>query len=659
MRALRTALTVAGLCGLAPTAIQAQSPADILSRFKPILKGVEYDSPATPEEIEACKVERVTGPKGEVIGFAVRDGQGKLLRRFVDTNGKQTQRAGESKPQTHLDQWSYYRDGFEVYREVDTNEDANLDEVRWLNTGGTRIGEIRGGKLAGWRRISAEEASRVLVQGIVTGDVGLLETVMATPAEMEALGLPEELSKRVAAEQSGRVEALKALQKELKGWDGQTAWSRFDGMMPHVIPADAADGLAGDLTLYENAVIFVTPSAKADPRAVAYLHAPEMVRIGETWKFLGLPRAVDPAQPVVAEADQGSLRSAIYGRPDVGAMASEGSTIPPDLMKLLADHDNAMPGAEASTKQAAQWHLDRIEILRKIIAAAKGEEERLTFYKQVIHDLAEAFKSGLYPQGEEVFDKLIAQGGKVGSFAAYRKILAEFDLEADQPDVNLLKVQESTVKKLERFLETYPKADEVPDVLFQIANIHVFNGEEELARKYFARLAEEAPTTDVGKKAAGALRRIDSDGKPLVVSGPTLAGGTASTADAKGKTVLVLFWMSAAEPDRRELNDLLDVYKRYRDKGFDVVSVNLDYERAVVEEFLKGTSLPWPVIFEGGGLDSRLANEFGIINTPTMLLIGPDGKVLSHRINKASEVARFLEKPLAAGSVGIGLEPKR
>jgi thiol-disulfide isomerase/thioredoxin len=656
---MRVALAAAGLCGLGPATIQAQSPADILSRFKPVLKGVEYDIPETPAEIEACKLERVMGPRGEVIGFAVRDGQGKLLRRFVDTNGKLTQRPGESKPQTHLDQWSYYRDGFEVYREIDSNEDANLDEVRWLNQGGTRIGEIRAGKLVGWKRISPEEASRVLVQAIVASDLALLETVMATPAEAESLGLPAEMVRRLADGQANRAEAVQALQRNLKGWDQQTVWSRFDGMMPHAIPEDAAPGLTSELVLYENAVIFVTPSASSDARSVAYLHAPEMIRIGETWKFLGLPRAVDPSQPVLAESDSASLRSLIFGRPDPAALAGDGASIPPDLLKALADHDNAMPGGDASAKELAQWHLDRIEILRKIIAAAKNDDERLTFYKQVIHDLAEAYRSGLYPQGAEVFDKLIAQGGKVGSFAAYRKILAEFDLEADQPDVNLLKVQENTVKKLEAFLEQYPQADEVPDVLFQIANIHVFNGEEEQGRKYFARLVAEAPQTDVGRKAAGALKRIDSDGKPLTISGLTLNGETLSTARLRGKTVLVLFWMSVAEPDRRELSDLLDLYKRYRDKGFEVVTVNLDADRAELDAFLKQTSLPWPVIYEAGGLDSRLANEFGIINTPTMILIGPDGNVLSHRITRASEVARFLEKPLAAGSLGNELEPKR
>lgn len=659
MRAKRMGLLATCLVILIAQRALGQSAADILTRFRPSLKGVEYDAPATQAEIDACKLERVTGSKGEVIGFAVRDGQGKLLRRFIDTNGVATQRDGEARPQTHLDQWSYYRDGFEVYREIDLNEDGSLDEVRWLNAGGTRVGEVKAGRVVAWSRISAEEASKVLVQALVTGDMALLETVMATPAEIKGLALPEELSRNAAESASRRATDVKALLERLKGWDSETAWSRFDGMMPHVIPSDALGSGASEVILYENAVIFVTPSTKVDPRVVSYLHVPEVVRIGNTWKFLSLPRPVDPTQAVVADVEQGSLRSAVYGRTEVASASGEASTVPPELMDKLAQHDASMPGADATAKELAQWHLSRIELLRGIIAAAKSEEEKLSFYKQVIHDLAEAYKSGLYPQGAQVFDRLVAQGGKVGTFAAYRKILAEFDLEADKPGADLMKVQDETLKKLEAFLEKNPKSDEEPDVLFQIANVHMFNGNEQEARTFFARLAQAFPTADVGKKAAGAIRRLDSDGRKLTISGPTLAGGTASTADYAGKSVLVLFWMSAAEPDRREINDLLEVHRKYKDKGFEVLSVNLDYERALLDDYLRSISVPWPIIFEGGGLDSRLANEYGIITTPTMFLLDAEGKVVTHRVNKASEVGKYLEKPLAVNALGLDLDDKK
>ena len=107
------------------------------------------------------------------------------FRRFVITNrGK------------YLNQWSYYQDGFEVYRENDLDGDRTLDECRWLNGGGTRVAVIKSGKIAGWKRLSAEEASKVLAQAFVGSDLGLLESLMATPEELAAAGVPRMWSTR-------------------------------------------------------------------------------------------------------------------------------------------------------------------------------------------------------------------------------------------------------------------------------------------------------------------------------------------------------------------------------------------------------------------------------------------------------------------------------
>ena len=221
--------------------------------------------------------------QGRSIGYALRDGQGKLLRRFVDSNANGV-----------MDQWSYYQDGFEVYRETDLNDDKSLDECRWLNAAGTRIGTVSRGKITGWKRISAEEASKVLVQAIVNFDLPLLGTVLATPEELEALGVPKGEVEQVAAAASKREELVRALVKELSGsgWNKQTTWNRLDGMMPHLIPADAATGPAQDLVLYENAVIFAgPPGGQPAPDKMAFLQVPEMIKIGDTWKFVELPRA--------------------------------------------------------------------------------------------------------------------------------------------------------------------------------------------------------------------------------------------------------------------------------------------------------------------------------------------------------------------------------
>ena len=307
MRSLRYSVAVFGLMAVAaPWSMAADySPKDLL-KFRPTQTGVDYDTPTDAAAIEACKVELVTDAQKRTVGYALRDGQGKLLRRFVITNSGK-----------YLNQWSYYQDGFEVYRENDLDGDRTLDECRWLNGGGTRVAVIKNGKIAGWKRLSAEEASKVLVQAFVGSDLGLLESLMATPEELAAAGVPKDVVDKVTAGAGKRDEAVEALQKSLTGWTAKTVWNRFDGTYPHVIPADPAGGLKKDLVLYENAVIFAGgPAAQASSVKASFLQVPEMIKLGETWKFVELPRAVDPEKPVVASTS--GIRSAIY---DVGPRA--------------------------------------------------------------------------------------------------------------------------------------------------------------------------------------------------------------------------------------------------------------------------------------------------------------------------------------------------
>ena len=109
------------------------------------------------------------------------------------------------------------------------------------------------------------------------------------------------------------------------------------------------------------------------------------------------------------------------------------------------------------------------------------------------------------------------------------------------------------------------------------------------------------------------------------------------------------FWTTAADPVRRDLPELIKVHEKFRSKGFEILGVNLDGDRARLDEFLKETPLPWSIIHEPGGMDSRLSDEFGIISLPTMILVDGTGKVLNRNIRTSSELERYLEKMMSAG----------
>ena len=173
-----------------------QGSGQALLKFRPSLPGVDYDTPADEATRNACKVETVVNAQNKSIGYALRDAQGRCC-------------AGLSAQGKRMDQWSYYQDGFEVYREDDLNGDHTSTNAAG-STPAARGSPGRRGKIKAWKQISAEEASKVLVQALVAGDAALLETVMATPAELAARVCPRTSSPRSRQRPDKRAEQVAA-----------------------------------------------------------------------------------------------------------------------------------------------------------------------------------------------------------------------------------------------------------------------------------------------------------------------------------------------------------------------------------------------------------------------------------------------------------------
>jgi thiol-disulfide isomerase/thioredoxin len=615
-----------------------------LLEFRPSQAGVEYDTPADEATRKACKVEPVVNAENRNIGVALRDPQGKMLRRFVTARGKR------------MDQWSYYQDGFEVYREDDLDGDNHLDECRWLNSGGSRIALVEGGKVKGWKQISAEEASKVLVQALVAGDASLLETVMASAAELSESGVPKDVVAKVATAAEKRLEQLAALRKQLIGWNAQTIWNRFDGTFPHVIPADPAVGLAKDVMLYENAMVIPgTTAAQQNAAKMAFLQVPDMIQLGSTWKFIELPHAIDPEKPIVAAAS--SLRSMLFDR--------AGNVEPRDeemelALKALADYDakNAPLLQNGDKKGIARYHVNRIPFLRELVKKSKNPDEKVSYNKQVVDSLISALRTGLYPEGRKPLEAIIKEGDRLASYAAYSLIDADFAMKNDEDGANFVANQKKWMAELEKFLERFSETEEAAPVLFHLANANEFNADEAKAHEQYERLVKDYSATEAGKKAAGALKRLDLAGKPLTIAGTGLDSETVDSSKYRGKPVLIVFWASWATPVKQDLPELVKLYDKHKKDGLEIIGVNLDNDRAELAAFVKEHRIAWPQIFEAGGMESRLAVDYGIILLPSMFLVDSEGKVVNRNLRTSGEVDRQLSKMLANKPAGVAVDRK-
>merc|ERR1711964_751541 len=156
----------------------------------------------TPDDTDRCKLAPAEGSNG----WTLLDPTGRTLRRFLDTDGDKK-----------LDQWCYYKNGVEVYRDIDSDKNENA-------------------KIEIWKRISAEEVSAELVAALRNKDQSQFKALLITTSELKELGLDEEPHKRigemVAASLANFNKRVQKMQVR-----GTSKWTNFSATQPGIVPA--------------------------------------------------------------------------------------------------------------------------------------------------------------------------------------------------------------------------------------------------------------------------------------------------------------------------------------------------------------------------------------------------------------------------------------
>jgi peroxiredoxin len=92
----------------------------------------------------------------------------------------------------------------------------------------------------------------------------------------------------------------------------------------------------------------------------------------------------------------------------------------------------------------------------------------------------------------------------------------------------------------------------------------------------------------------------------------------------KGKIVLVNFWASWCKPCKEELPALEAVYQKYRDKGFEVVGINIDKEERNVRRFLSRNPISFKVLLDP---ESSVIAAYHARAMPSSFLIDRKGTI--------------------------------
>lgn len=118
-----------------------------------------------------------------------------------------------------------------------------------------------------------------------------------------------------------------------------------------------------------------------------------------------------------------------------------------------------------------------------------------------------------------------------------------------------------------------------------------------------------------------------------------------STEQFRGQYLLVDFWSTSCDDCMRDMDRKMLVYRKYHDKGFEIIGINRDRDRAPMINYINQHMITWPQHFDR---DGQLSRRYNVTSLPASFLLDREGRVIAINVNSV-ELDRTLERHFAYG----------
>jgi thiol-disulfide isomerase/thioredoxin len=179
----------------------------------------------------------------------------------------------------------------------------------------------------------------------------------------------------------------------------------------------------------------------------------------------------------------------------------------------------------------------------------------------------------------------------------------------------------------------------------------------------FSQLSEDVKQSGLGRLIQRSIdeSKLGLPGtKAIDFTAVDIQGETLSLSDYRGKYVLIDFWASWCLPCRAGHPHLLELYAKYKDKGFEIISVADDDKnpavwRNAVEKDKVGV---WKHILRGLDMgrikkgdtnynnypNEISAGRYGVTSLPTKVLVNPEGMIIGRYTGDVEAFEKQLEE---------------
>jgi peroxiredoxin len=212
-------------------------------------------------------------------------------------------------------------------------------------------------------------------------------------------------------------------------------------------------------------------------------------------------------------------------------------------------------------------------------------------------------------------------------------------IEAATIKINLIAAQSIVEEKkneevkafIDNLLQIYPH--HIVSTYFLSSNLDLYSKKE--VTTLYAGLNPILKKTQYGLKINNQyLKKVDVmvGHKIPEFSQQNQFGKIVSIEDFKGKYVLIDFWASWCIPCRKENPNVVRAYNEFKSKGFDILAVSLDDNKASWLKAIKNDKLEWNHVSDLGGWENVVSKTLKVSEVPSNILIDKDGIVIAKNL---------------------------
>jgi peroxiredoxin len=109
----------------------------------------------------------------------------------------------------------------------------------------------------------------------------------------------------------------------------------------------------------------------------------------------------------------------------------------------------------------------------------------------------------------------------------------------------------------------------------------------------------------------------------------SLDGESVTLSDLKGKVVLINFWATWCIPCKAEMPSMERLYRKYKDRGFTILAIDIMEKPETIRKFAKGKNLTFPILLDTKG---EVRGKYRVSGIPNSYLVNKNGRLVGNVI---------------------------